>query len=410
MSRRAGPSCAAPGGGAPAEPGLLDRARAQWRAGEWPALAALAEAPELDHDADRAPLAALAAAGLAQMGAMEEARRLATQALDRGCPKELLARLLIGGVHNSLGRIAALRQDEPAAARLFEQAVSLAEQRGNVRALARARQSTETARLGLMPAALRVAEGSLEALRREGMRPERERILASQIRMLTHEIAIMQGRGQLDGTAAAAGSERRAASQLGQDLWVLEQTGHKRGGFFVEFGATDGVMLSNTLLLERDYAWTGICAEPNPAYLAQLRRNRRCIVSGDCILGETGRRVEFILADEFGGVVDFSESDMHGDLRRAYRAEGHVMELTSISLHDFLRKYNAPRRIDYLSIDTEGSEYDILSGFPFGEWDIRLITVEHNYTPERQKIRTLLGEHGYRATERDWDDWYVRVE
>ena len=58
--------------------------------------------------------------------------------------------------------------------------------------------------------------------------------------------------------------------------------------------------------------------------------------------------------------------------------------------------------IDYLSIDTEGSEYEILAAFPFEDWDIRLITVEHNFTPMREDIRTLLERHGYVRQEDIW--------
>src|SRR5436189_1252600 len=60
----------------------------------------------------------------------------------------------------------------------------------------------------------------------------------------------------------AATNAHRSHAQLFQDLFVLETVKEKRDGFFVEFGATNGVDLSNTALLERDYGWKGILAEP----------------------------------------------------------------------------------------------------------------------------------------------------
>lgn len=62
-----------------------------------------------------------------------------------------------------------------------------------------------------------------------------------------------------------------------------------------------------------------------------------------------------------------------------------------------------------MSVDTEGSEYDLLSSFPFDEWNIRLLTIEHNFTPRRADIRKLLESHGYRCTEHQWDDWFEKV-
>ena len=69
----------------------------------------------------------------------------------------------------------------------------------------------------------------------------------------------------------------------------------------------------------------------------------------------------------------------------------------------------APVDIDYLSIDTEGSEYEILQALSFDRWNIRLISVEHNYTARREDIQLLLKEKGYSLIEMKWDDWYEKV-
>ena len=90
------------------------------------------------------------------------------------------------------------------------------------------------------------------------------------------------------------------------------------------------------------------------------------------------------------------------EVQASYRVE-------TISLLDLLREHEAPRYIQYLSIDTEGSEYDILAAFDFDAYQFGLITVEHNFTANRQKLHALLTGHGYvRALEvhSRWDDWY----
>ncbi len=82
----------------------------------------------------------------------------------------------------------------------------------------------------------------------------------------------------------------------------------------------------------------------------------------------------------------------------------------TITLNDLLLEAQAPREIDYLSIDTEGSELSILQAFDFDRWRVKLISVEHNKTPLRAEIHDLLAARNYR---RKWtrlsgvDDWYV---
>ena len=84
--------------------------------------------------------------------------------------------------------------------------------------------------------------------------------------------------------------------------------------------------------------------------------------------------------------------------------------MSTISLLDMLEKYDAPAHIDYLSIDTEGSEFEILSAFDFTRHSFSVITCEHNYTSNREKIHGLLSEHGYTRIMTDvsqFDDWYI---
>lgn len=198
-------------------------------------------------------------------------------------------------------------------------------------------------------------------------------------------------------------------SQLGQDVWVLDRLHWKTGGYFVEFGATDGVLLSNTWLLEKYFHWDGVCAEPNPTLFAKLRQNRNCFTSQACVFRSSGERMRFILADAYGGLADYAHEDCHADKRDAYARKGNYVEITTISLMDLLAEAGAPPVIDYLSIDTEGSEYAVLEGIDWDRYAFRCITVEHNYGPQRLSIRALLeGAHGYSVIERKFDDWYYK--
>mgnify|MGYP000284675222 FL=1 len=144
-------------------------------------------------------------------------------------------------------------------------------------------------------------------------------------------------------------------SQLRQDLFVLGVLGCKRNGFYVEFGATDGISLSNTYLLEKEFDWHGILAEPAREWRNDLMINRpNSIITHDCVWTSSGTKIDFLQTKEkeFSTIAKFSRSDVHHSVRQS----GNKYQVDTISLLDLLRKYDAPRIIDFLSIDTEGSE------------------------------------------------------
>ena len=82
-------------------------------------------------------------------------------------------------------------------------------------------------------------------------------------------------------------------SQLKQDIFALSETGFKKNGYFVEFGATDGVTHSNTYLLETKFDWKGIVAEPLKNKYSSLIKNRTCHVEDLCVWSESGKILEF---------------------------------------------------------------------------------------------------------------------
>ncbi len=203
----------------------------------------------------------------------------------------------------------------------------------------------------------------------------------------------------------------KSTAQSRQDLFVLSQLNFKRGGFFVEFGATNGIDHSNTYLLEKEFDWTGILAEPALCWHEALQRNRSVAIDTECVWKESSRTVPFYETD----TSDLSTIDMYrgDDLHTHKRAHGIRYDVPTISLQDLLIKHNAPTLVDYLSIDTEGSEFDILNRFDFERHKFRIITCEHNFTSARDNIFRLLSQNGYeRILEgiSKQDDWYVLAE
>jgi len=197
-------------------------------------------------------------------------------------------------------------------------------------------------------------------------------------------------------------------SQLGQDLAVIEFYKHKKCGFFLEIGASDGIRMSNTKLLEDQYGWTGICAEPIPDVFLKLKANRpKSICVNEAVYSTSGLKLSFdtALSDTlFSGLTDTLTCH-----RKLVDSNKRTINVETISLTDLLDQNNAPCFIEYMSLDTEGSEYEILKSFDFHKYTFGLIDVEHNYKePIRSMIRELLISKGYvYLRENKWDDCYV---
>lgn len=205
-------------------------------------------------------------------------------------------------------------------------------------------------------------------------------------------------------------NQRKSQGQLNQDLiaqYIHIKLGRQSPGFFVEFGATDGIDLSNTLLLERDFGWTGLLIEPARIWHESLVANRRCVIDFRCISNITGEHIAFWEAEEpaYSSISAWKEFDYHSHLR----SKGKQYTVESVSLNDLLLQHGIIGVIDYLSIDTEGSEYEILRNFDFQEFSFNFISVEHNFNANREEIFKLLTANGYVRKFEEFslfDDWY----
>lgn len=197
-------------------------------------------------------------------------------------------------------------------------------------------------------------------------------------------------------------------SQLLQDIFVLTVLREKRNGFFVEFGAGDGVNFSNTYMLEKKFGWTGILAEPNRTSCPKVATNRSCAVDSRCVWSATGETVSFTETTECGElstISQFAQCDCHDrGMKRPIE-----YQVKTVSLNDLLVQHRAPATIDYLSIDTEGSELAILRALDFKRWRFNVITAEHNWVQSaRDGIYALLTSQGYsRVMTMHFDDWYI---
>jgi FkbM family methyltransferase len=158
-------------------------------------------------------------------------------------------------------------------------------------------------------------------------------------------------------------------SQIGQDRFLLEHFFRgRRGGVFVDIGAYDGEMFSNTLFFERSMGWRGLCVEPLPSAFAKLSATRLSICENIRVGGFEGE-ADFIEADDCGGPNEkmFSGLAAQFDARHVQRIEAMTRTRTTrpvrvTRLSTLLAKHSL-FDIDYCSIDTEGAELSILADF-----------------------------------------------
>jgi len=199
--------------------------------------------------------------------------------------------------------------------------------------------------------------------------------------------------------------KNKSPSQLNQDLYVLAINNFKTDGYFIEFGAANGNTFSNTWLLEKEFGWLGIVAEPARCFHNELKNNRSCNIEFDCVWNESDKEILFRESGELSTIDTFTDCDFHAEKRK----NKEVYSVKTISIMDLLKKYNAPSHIEYLSIDTEGSELEILKSLDFEKYKIDVITCEHNHTNLRNEIRDFLFSKGYEWVNEsfsDFDDWY----
>jgi FkbM family methyltransferase len=176
--------------------------------------------------------------------------------------------------------------------------------------------------------------------------------------------------------------------------------GERRTGFFVEVGANEPRHLSQTWHLE-EKGWRGILVEPNPACAAELRRERP---------NSTVFQVACSSPEKAGeALFHFSSTSTLSGLERCVDDPGIVYERSEtvkvMTLDAILESAGNPK-IDFISIDVEGTELDVLKGFSLRKHRPTLLLVEDKVN-NLQKHRHLKSQ-GYRLVRRtSLNNWYI---
>ncbi|WID98745.1 FkbM family methyltransferase [Bosea vestrisii] len=206
----------------------------------------------------------------------------------------------------------------------------------------------------------------------------------------------------------AVAYEMPTNSQIEQERWVFAMCNGRRDGRFAEIGAFDGVLHSNSYFLETAHGWQGVCVEPNPGLFAKLSVSRTAICLERAVYRESGQVLSFIPSQEIGTLAEFAGSDRYAEDRAHSAATHGLIQVETISFAEIATMGDfAETGFDYVSLDTEGSELDILRTIDLARHRIALLTIEHNFVePRREEMRRLLAEAGYERLNVGFDDWY----
>jgi FkbM family methyltransferase len=189
-------------------------------------------------------------------------------------------------------------------------------------------------------------------------------------------------------------------SQWGEDVAVWDFFHRATRGFFVEVGANEPSNLSQTLLLEQK-GWTGILVEPQPACCERLRRLRphSRVVQAAC--GSPAQRGKALFR-----VASQSDRSSLAALEPEDDVEfTSTISVDMVTLDEVLERAGNPQ-IDFLSIDVEGGELEVLSGFDLAKHAPALMLLEDHV--ENLRLHSYMKAHGYKLVRRTGsNNWYV---
>ena len=185
-------------------------------------------------------------------------------------------------------------------------------------------------------------------------------------------------------------------SQHGEDRWLDKYFSQKQHGFFVEVGAYDGIVLSNTYHFEKERGWTGVLVEPDVKKAKLCRENRANSRIFECAAVGSNNIKEVSFHQVDGGEVysTINLIDSHRQRIEEYGLAHHEVKVRAMTLDQILTESQACR-IDFVSIDVEEAELEVLKGFDIKKWKPRIVIVESNSSERKREIRDYFVRNGY---------------
>lgn len=196
----------------------------------------------------------------------------------------------------------------------------------------------------------------------------------------------------VNGFSLLSENEPFFKSQYKQDQFLYEKFfKEKRNGIFVDIGAHNGVTLSNTYFFEKKMNWSGICIEPIPEVFKALKKNRtaKCVQGCICSGRDTTQFLQITgYNNMLSGILDKYSKEHMERIKRESEYWACSEKIITVKCYDLTKLLveNNIFHVDYLSLDTEGGELEILKSINFDLIDIKTISVENNYNSEEFQL------------------------
>lgn len=199
--------------------------------------------------------------------------------------------------------------------------------------------------------------------------------------------------------------------QLGQDALAYSILHKKKRGFFVDIGAHDGVSINNSYLFER-LGWNGFCVEANPKTFEELKKNRKCDTYNLAIFSKNIGTTTLVASDSECSVLDTLELNLtqHHKDRLDELGQTKTFSVQTATFNEVMQNYPNIFHIDFMTLDVEGGEMEVLKGIDFDKYSFSVMTIEHNYTESKEEqIIDFLHTKGYRVLlQNAWDIMFVK--
>ena len=191
-------------------------------------------------------------------------------------------------------------------------------------------------------------------------------------------------------------------SQIGQDKFLNDNIFKNfKDGFFVDIGAHDGILFSNTYFFEKNLNWTGICIEANPIVYNHLQENRKNSINLNIAIDNKDSECTFLVnhgyTEMLSGIKEYYDNRHLERIKREQEQYGGYSEeikIETLKLQSVFNKHNISH-VHYLSIDIEGGEKECIESIDFNNIFIDIINFENNYPDTGLEIINFLQNKGY---------------